>query len=113
MNRTKILSSIDIGSSKVAVLIGQQSETSGKINILGASSLPSMGIRKSQIVNIEEASDCIIKAVEAAERMAGLAVGKVLVSVGGTHISSQNSHGVVAVANPEGEIVSDDVKRAI
>jgi len=113
MNKTRILSSIDVGSSKVAVLIGQQSEASGKINILGASSLPSVGIRKSQIVNIEEASDCIIKTVEAAERMAGLAVGKILVSVGGIHISSQNSHGVVAVANPEGEIVSDDVRRAI
>lgn len=113
MNRSKIVSAIDVGSTKVAVLIGQQSEESSKINIIGASSLPSLGIRKGQIVDIEEASDTIIKAVEAAERMAGLSVSKILVSVGGAHISSQNSHGVVAVAEPEGEIIADDVRRAI
>jgi len=113
MTRSKVLAAIDVGSSKVAVLIGQQNEGNERINVLGASSVPSLGIRKGQIVNIEEASEVIIKAVEAAERMAGLSVGKILVSVGGAHIASQNSHGVVAIANPEGEIVHEDIKRAI
>ncbi|PJB50696.1 MAG: cell division protein FtsA [Candidatus Brennerbacteria bacterium CG_4_9_14_3_um_filter_43_9] len=113
MTRNKVLAAIDVGSSKIAVLIGQQNENNERINVLGASSVPSLGIRKGQIVNIEEASEVIIKAVEAAERMAGLSIGRILVSVGGAHISSQNSHGVVAVANPEGEIVHEDIKRAI
>lgn len=113
MNRAKSLTAIDIGSSKIAVLIGQKTEVSDKINILGAVSLPSAGIRKGQIVNIEEATNSIIKAVEAAERMAGLSVSRLLVSIGGAHILSQNSHGVVAVAHPEGEITQEDVQRAI
>jgi len=113
MTRSKIISAIDVGSTKIAVLIGQKNEESSKINIIGAASIPSLGIRKGQIVDIEQASETIIKAVEAAERMAGLSVAKILVSVGGAHIASQNSHGVVAVAEPEGEIVDEDIKRAI
>lgn len=113
MTKSKIVAAIDVGSSKIATLIAQTSEDSEKINIVGASSVPSLGIRKGQIVNIEEAADQIVKSVEAAERMAGLSLSKTLVSVGGAHVSSQNSHGVVAVAEPEGEIVEADVQRVI
>lgn len=113
MARGKSISVIDVGSSKISTLIGQLSEGSDKINVVGASSTPSLGIRKGQIVNIEEAAEAIVKSVEAAERMAGFSVSKILVSVGGAHIASQNSHGVVAVAEPEGEIVQDDVRRVI
>lgn len=113
MTKGKTLAAIDVGSSKIAVLIGQKNDDSDKINIVGAASVPSLGVRKGQIVNIEEATGAIIKAVEASERMAGISLAKILVSVGGAHISSQNSHGVVAVGNPENEIVHDDISRAI
>lgn len=113
MGRNKTVAAIDVGSSKIATLIGQFNESGDKINIIGASSVPSSGIRKGQIVNIEEASDAIIKSVEAAERMAGFSLSRVMVSIGGAHIASQNSHGVVAVAEPQGEISSDDVRRVI
>lgn len=113
MTRPKILTAIDVGSSKISVLIGQKADESDLINIVGAASFPSAGVRKGQIVNIEEATNAIIRTVEAAERMAGFSVSHVLLSVGGAHISSQNSHGLVAVANPAGEIVEDDIRRAI
>jgi cell division protein FtsA len=113
MNRSKIMAAIDVGSTKIATLIGQVSEGGEKINVVGASSIPSLGVRKGQIVNIEEAADTIVKSVEAAERMAGFSLSKTLVSVGGAHIASQNSHGIVAVAEPQGEISPEDVRRVI
>lgn len=113
MSKGKTFGAIDVGSSKISTLIGQLNDGSDKINVVGASSVPSLGIRKGQIVNIEEAADAIIKSVESAERMAGFSLQKTLVSVGGAHISSQNSHGVVAVARPEEEISSEDVRRVI
>lgn len=113
MNRNKIVAAIDVGSTKIATLIGQINESSEKINVVGASSVPSSGVKKGQIVNIEEASDAIVKSVEAAERMAGLSLSKALVLVGGAHVSSQNSHGVVAVAEPQGEITNEDIRRVI
>lgn len=113
VNRAKIIAAVDVGSSKITTLIAQISSASEKINVVGAASVPSLGIRKGQIVNIEEASQGIIQSVESAERMAGYSVSHTLISVGGAHISSQNSHGVVAVSEPEGEIDEEDVRRVI
>lgn len=109
----RIIAGIDVGSSKFATIIGKISPEKEGISIIGAASVPSVGVRKGQIVNIEEATEGIIASVEAAERMAGYGLSRVLVSVGGAHIASQNSRGVVAVAEPEGEINSEDVRRVL
>lgn len=112
MARPRIIAGIDIGSSKVATVIASIDDEE-KVKVIGASSIPSRGIRKGQIVNIEEAADGVVESVEAAERMAGYNLTRALVSIGGPHIASQNSKGVVAVAEPEGEITRGDVRRVI
>ena len=62
---------IDIGSSKITCLITVRSADGEKINLVGAATVPSRGIRKGQIVNIEESVSAITDCVESAERMAG------------------------------------------
>ena len=114
MARPKIIAGIDVGSAKVATVIGSvEEEEEKKIKIIGASNLPSKGIRKGQIVNIEEAAKAVVESVEAAERMAGYSLTRAVVAISGPHLASQNSRGVVAVAEPEGEINDDDVRRVI
>lgn len=114
MAKSKLLSAIDIGSSKVAVLVAQiREDDPDRLHIVGAATAPSRGVRKGQIVNIEEAVSAIVESVEAAERMAGYNIPKAWVSVGGAHIGSQNSHGVVAVAQPQSEIIAEDVRRVL
>jgi len=112
MARDRILSGIDIGTSKITTLIASVEED-GELRIIGVATTVSKGIRKGQIVNIEEATTAISDSLEAAERMAGSSVGKTFLSVGGNHIASMNSHGVVAVAEPDKEITPNDVKRVI
>lgn len=109
----KILSAVDIGSSKVATIVGIKSEESQELRILGFHSSASRGVKKGLIVDIDEITRAVEESVEKAERMAGHKINQVFVSVGGPHISSLNSHGVVAVSNPQGEIVEEDVNRAI
>jgi len=117
MSKPRIVAAIDMGSSKIATLVGQvigdpvTGETS--INVVGASQSESKGIKKGQIVDIEEAVEATITSIEAAERMAGYNLETAYVSIGGAHIHSQNSHGVVAVSDPNGEITESDVDRAI
>ena len=101
MNDAKIVVGIDIGTSKVVTLIAKVSDS---INILGVSEVKSTGIRKGQIVDIEEAVLAINNSLEGAERMAGYSASHVVASIGGSHVESQNSKGVVAVSAPEGEI---------
>ena len=112
MARDKVLVGIDIGTNKIATLIGT-SPPEGGVNIIGVSTVPSRGLRKGQVVDIEEATGTISESLEAAERMAGYSVTGAYVSIGGNHIASQNSHGVVAVAEPEKEITAEDVNRVI
>ncbi|MBI5019403.1 cell division protein FtsA [Candidatus Gottesmanbacteria bacterium] len=112
MARDRILSAIDIGSSKIVTLIASIADE-GEARIIGVSVSPSRGLRKSQVVNIEEATEAISASLEAAERMAGASVAQAFVSIGGSHVASLNSHGVVAVAEPEKEITAFDVKRVI
>ncbi|MBI3342983.1 cell division protein FtsA, partial [Candidatus Gottesmanbacteria bacterium] len=112
MARDRTISSIDIGSSKVTTLIASMGEEE-TVNILGVSTVHSRGLRKGQVVNIEDATASISQSLEAAERMAGTTVGSAFVSIGGNHITSLNSHGVVAVAEPEKEITPQDVVRVI
>lgn len=110
MAKDKIICGIDVGSSKIATLIASLDE-SGKINLIGISSTPSKGVRKNQVVDIDEAVTAITESVEAAERMAGYSVSQAFVSLGGPQIESTNSHAVVAVAQPEGEIKESDILR--
>lgn len=117
MNRSKIIAAIELGSSKTATVIAQVTTDEGsyqeRINIIGVSQVTSRGVKKGQIVNIEEAVESAISSIEAAERMAGHDLDSAFVSLGGAHIHSQNSHGVVAVSGPTGEIVSTDIDRVI
>lgn len=112
MSKDRVVVGIDIGSSKVCTLISTITSEGG-VNIIGAAISQGAGIKKGQIVDIEEAIGAITKSVEAAERMAGYSISSAFVSVGGAHISCQNSHGVVAVAEPEKEIIYEDVQRVI
>lgn len=109
----QIISAIDIGSFKTSTIVGLKSEKEDQLRIIGFNSTPSRGVKRGLIVDIDQVSSSIEESIEKAERMAGHKINKVLVSVGGPHITSLNSHGVVAVSNPQGEITADDVTRAV
>jgi cell division protein FtsA len=110
MPRERILTGIDIGSSKITTVIASHSEE-GRLSVIGVSTVPSRGIKKGVVVDIDDAVESIASCLEGAERMAGYAVSSAFVSIDGNHISSQNSHGVVAVHDQDGEIEASDVNR--
>ncbi len=110
MSKERIIVGIDVGSFTIATLIAQISKED-VLTVIGVSNVAARGLRKGQIVDIDEAVRAISEGVEAAERMAGVSVSSAFVVVGGSHISSVNSRGVVAVAGGENEISEEDVKR--
>lgn len=110
MAKDRVICGIDVGSSKIATLIASIDE-SGKINLIGVSSTVSKGVKKTQVVDIEEAVAAITESVEAAERMAGYSISQAFISMGGPQIESVNQHAVVAVSEPEEEIKESDIRR--
>lgn len=110
MSKEKIVTGIDVGSSKVSTVIASVSPEE-KVSVIGVSTVPSRGIKKGAVVDIDEAVGAIAESLEAAERMAGYSVKSAFVAVDGRHISSLNSHGVVAVGGEGAEISEEDVER--
>jgi cell division protein FtsA len=104
-----IVAGLDIGTSKVAAVIG---ETTGQgIEIIGLGTYPSLGLRKGVVINMDQTATAIKKAVEEAELMAGCEIHSVFTSVGGSHIKGFNSHGVVALKNKE--VGARDLERVL
>ncbi len=108
-----LICGIDIGSSKIATVVGMASVEINELKIIGFNATTARGVRKGLVVDIKEATEAVEDSVEKAERMAGHKINRAYVAVGGPHISSLNSHGIVAVSNPQGEINEDDVARVI
>ena len=113
MQQSKIINVIDIGSSKITVLVGQHFPQEDKTNIVAVAVEPCLGFRKGQIVNIEQAITTLTKVVESAERMAGMPINSAHISISAPYIESVNSQGVVAISDPQSEISTQDVDRAI
>jgi len=110
MPKEKVITVIDIGSFKICTVIASLGEEGGA-SVIGVSNVPSKGIKKGVVVNIDEAVESISTSLEKAQRMSGHPVSSALVTVNGSHIESINSHGVVAVSHQDAEISSEDVSR--
>jgi cell division protein FtsA len=113
MSRKDIICGIDIGSSSVRTVIAQLISEEEKPRIIGVGVLASSGVRKGVICDIEEAVKSISESIGIAERTAGVNIAEAVVSIGGNHISSQYSKGVIAVGRADGEVTPDDVERVI
>ncbi|QHE52108.1 cell division protein FtsA [Pontibacillus sp. HMF3514] len=111
MNNNDILVSLDIGTSKIKVIIGEVMNDS--LNIIGVGTAASNGMKKGAIVDIDQTVQSIRSAVEQAERMVGMQINRVVVGINGNHIQLQPCHGVVAVQSENREIDEEDINRVL
>jgi cell division protein FtsA len=103
---------IDIGSSKVAVLIGQK-DARGGVEVAGRGVAPNRGTRRGNIVNVEAAVEALKTASEEAEVMAGVEISRAYVGVAGADVRSVNARGMVSVSRKDREITKADIQRAL
>ena len=109
MAEQTVLVAIDIGTTKVCVLIGEVAERGG-VDVIGIGQAPSDGLRKGVVIDIDRTVQSVTNAVDAAERLSGLKVRSAFVGISGSHINSQNSRGMVAVRH---DVDRGDTVRAI
>jgi cell division protein FtsA len=105
----EIIAGLDIGTTKICVVIGKR-RTDG-IEIIGVGQSPSCGVKRGIVVNLESTATAIRKAVAEAELMAGCEVSNVVVGIADKFIRGQNSPGVVRVKS--GEVCEQDVHHVI
>jgi cell division protein FtsA len=109
-NDKNLLVGLDIGTSKVAALVGELKDDN-QIEIIGIGTHPSRGLKKGVVVDIESTVQSIQRAVEEAELMAGCEIHSVHAGIAGSHVRSLNSHGITAIK--EVEVTQADVDRVI
>src|SRR3984885_8751225 len=106
----EIVVGLDIGTTKVCAVVAEVDGADG-ITILGVGTVPCRGLRKGIVSNIDWTVRSIKEAIEAAQTMAGVEIRTVYAGVAGSHIRSQASDGVAAIAG--GEVTRADVERVL
>jgi cell division protein FtsA len=112
MPKNSYIVGLDIGTKKVAAIIGEITDEK-KIEIIGIGTAESRGLRKGVVVNLDSTVDAIKKAQEEAELMAGVEIDAAFIGISGAHIKSFNSRGVIAVSGKNREISREEIKRVI
>lgn len=102
---------IDVGTTKINVVVGQIQE--GMTQITGIASIPNSGMRKGEVIDVEEVVSNLSTAIEEVERNCGFSIQSCLASICSNQIISVESKGVVAVSGADSEIREADVERAI
>src|SRR5437899_2513675 len=97
MAEQTVLVAIDIGTTKVCVLIGEMAARGG-VDVIGIGQAASDGLRKGVVIDIDRTVQSVMAAFEAADRISGLKVPSAFVGISASHISSQNSRGMIAVS---------------
>ncbi|HEY4491110.1 MAG TPA: cell division protein FtsA, partial [Acidobacteriota bacterium] len=103
---------LDIGTTKVCMLVAEVRDD-GTIDIIGMGSCDSKGLRKGVIINVDPTVECIKKAAEEAELMAGINIEEAYVGIAGEHIVGSNSRGMISINSKDHVISRDDINRVI
>jgi len=108
---TKQINVVDIGSSKIVALIADEYEPNA-FSVLGSGVVVSRGIKRGQIIDVNEAAAAIREAVSMAESSSALTMPTATVNISGNHVASQNTSGTVAVGSDKG-VTPEDVERSL
>ena len=103
---------IDVGTTKISTVVAELTPDQG-IRILSVGVGPAQGINRGMVDNIHAAMEAIASSVERAEQASGTRILSAHVGIKGPHVSSMNSRGIVAIADPRQAITAADVDRAI
>jgi len=107
---SNIVTVLDIGTHKTAVLVTLIEEGQTP-KVIGFASMPSKGVKKGMITNIEEAMEVVANTITTAERMANVQIEEIYLTVTGSTITSHNEKGTISITGPE--ITHGDIIRSI
>ena len=100
---------LDIGTSQVRCVVGMFDQNGGHApSIIGHGQSPNQGMRRGEVVHVDEVAEAIIQAVTEAERISGKQIKHATVNVNGSHVMGINSEGVIAISAANREITPED-----
>jgi len=112
MGKRTSLASIDVGTTKICTVVAD-ADNGSDVRVSGVGIVPSRGLHKGLVVNINEARESIRESVRRAEQASGLKIESAHIGVTGRHITSLNNRGVVAITRNDRLVRPDDLKRVL
>lgn len=109
MAKDRLLVGLEIGTFKVCAVVAE-ARPDGSLRILGVGESKSVGIRKGEIVDFNNAIQCVRDAIADAEEKADAEIESVWAAVTGAHIQSFNNRGVTPIPEDRGEIDGEDIR---
>ena len=111
MARTKIHVGLEIGTSKICMVVGEV-KSDGSVKILGVGQSKSVGVRKGEIYDFPQVRACVKDALVKAEDASDVEIGSVFLGVSGAHIRGVNHQGSFRLPDHEDTIGPEHVKEA-
>ncbi len=91
-NHSNLIAAIDIGTTKIVAVVGQKDDN-GKLQVVGIEKVPSTGVKRGVVLNIEETVNAIKDVVFNLESKYGVKLLDVYVGIAGQHIKSLQNRG--------------------
>ena len=110
MSEGKIIVGLDIGTTKIACIVGRKS-ANGRIEILGYGKAASTGVSRGIVTNIDETVNAIKMAVDEAAAQSNVDIKSVDVGIAGQHIKSLQHRGVLMRDNRDTEITDEELEK--
>ena len=113
INKSKnVFTVIDLGNSKVSCLIGTSVKTNdAQFRVLGFGQHASIGMTNGHVTDMKEIANCIARAVEGAETMAGFPVNKVSCSLSGGRPITKVVRNKIKIEN--GQVEQNDLLKIL
>jgi cell division protein FtsA len=107
ISRTKFIGAVEIGTSKVSVLIGELSQ--GSLHIIGVGECQSRGVIKGAVADFRAASEAAHTALMAAEQNAGVRIDEVYLAQTGGHLDGFYNEASVNVSAADNLVSAPDI----
>lgn len=111
MSHDRVVAAVEIGTSKIAVLLGEIIGDSG-LNIIGHSVCSSRGVKKGEITDLDKTSDCVHAAIIQAEENSQARIDEVYLAQTGRHLIGSFNVGGSNVSSPDGIVSRVDIDAA-
>ena len=103
------IAALEIGTSSTVLAIGEP-EGANRIKIVALGTIPSVGVRKSQIIDIGQAAHSIDSVLKLVERDFGYSIGNACLAISGPHIRTKR---LITQWQISGKTVEDEDLREI
>lgn len=111
MSRGNIVAGLDIGTHSIKALVAQRKSKDWEV--LSYAEIPSFGLRKGAVVNVEETAKNVQMIMSGIEKDCNKRIGSVFVNIGGSHLYVTPSDGIISVSRADNRISKEDVERVL